>query len=394
MLLLAGCDKRTPEFYTVQGDTITFNLSAADPSDGGKQSFNGVDRRVYFTTGDQMYVNGVVSDVHPRPTAAFLGSSASYSPLAHVSAAVARNGIYRFVYPASDVEIAGSGYRAVFPRKVDALKDDYADNDFSGMGDSVYAAPVWPMYFGTSDLSREEGIAMKNTCAFLSPSITYGPAWANAVFRRISTGGSYGMQWDSTYRPAPDLAMVRGAIISDLVPLSGSAHLNAVNPDEPFMVMDRGAFSTSVVFRCPAGSVCVDNVVPGNENVANCAGIIPTATISNNSSKGFMLAMCLDAEIEGETFYLLYVSSVKYTTSPIERNRRYNMNINLRDVEMHDYEDGMLYFAKVYSSKGSRVVFGTKEGGPTSSVVVFAKERDRDNAWDIFVNGNYTAEPL
>ena len=233
MLLFAACEKNDRKPYTIAGDHITFNFSMGVPNDSEKQAYDGPLRRIFFTSGDQMYINGQVCAVTPLATSSVVGSTASYSPYGSATADLSSDGSYKFVYPAAPmaVDTASGMYATTMPEMVVALDIDQASGDFSNIVayDSQYVAPVWPMSFGTQNIEQETEIVLKNTCAFFAPRVCYSNAVANVLFSPI-TGQTY-----SDSNPAPALTIEKGFIGSRAMRLGGDVVLDDTDADNPYM---------------------------------------------------------------------------------------------------------------------------------------------------------------
>jgi hypothetical protein len=332
VILFAACNKEENNGYTINGDQITFGVGSGIPQDEGKQSFSGRFKRVYFTTGDQMYVNGVAYPVRPQQSANATGSTGNFSPFAKVTVTASSTGSYDFVYPVNTMNPGTNGYTATYPAGVQALNGNALNNDLNAPTRSAryFAQPIWPMYANLASIDDFNGqIMMLNTCSFISPEVVYGPGWANEVFSEL-TGETYG---DGT--PCPVLNFNDGRIRSN-IQLNGPAHLDVSDPTWPVMVMDAPDASYEanpyeIYFAAHEGAVVTDGTEAVGET-QNIAGIIPIAPIENRSAKQFRMFLGLNTTINGTTYYLLFRSNTATRTGSMERNLRYFLSVNMQTI--------------------------------------------------------------
>jgi hypothetical protein len=331
-ILFAACNKEENNGYTINGDQITFGVGSGIPQDEGKQSFSGAFKRIYFTTGDQMYVNGAVTDVRPQQASNATGSTANFSPFAKVTVTASSTGSYDFVYPFNTMTPGDNGYTATFPSGVQALNGNALNNDFNAPTNYplYFVQPIWPMYAHLASINDFTGqVQMLNTTTFISPSFIYGPDWANEVFSEL-TNVTYG---EGT--PCPVLNIADGRIRSNFR-LNGPAHLDVTVPTWPVMVMDAPDASYQanpyeIYFAAHEGAVVTDGTETVGES-QNIAGIIPIAPIENRSEKKFRMFLGLNTTINGTTYYLLFRTKTATRTATLERNIRYFLSVNMQTI--------------------------------------------------------------
>lgn len=374
MLLFAACNKEENNGYTINGDQITFGVGMDSDQTDGKQSFNGEYKKIYFTTGDQMLINGNLATVNPVANNRYPGSSAAFSPLARVTTGVSANGSYDFMYPATDFTIDENGvYNAYFPQRVQALSGNAANNDFSLIDANL--KPLWPMYAGIEDINsfNSRQVLMRNACSWLSPSFIYGPAWANFVFGPL-TGLTYGSNDENGTRiSCPTMTVINGLIISNHK-VWGSAHLDYSDRIAPKMVMDdvfngEVEMFDTINFASPANALVVEgyNSQTSNE-MMNVAGIIPVAPMQYGAKK-FGVVSCfvvtlpidVDGEVVDTPVYVAFASNVKAVDTEIERNKRYMLETNFQTVDGDESEATYMngtaerYAAAVLDGEGAEI---------------------------------------
>lgn len=376
MLLFAACNKEENNGYTINGDKITFGLSMDDPQDQGKQAFYGRYKIVYFTEGDQIYVNNTPCNVMPQADPDWTGTTNAFSPYARVTADVSATGRYDFIYPAAVLQYDGTNYGATFPSMIQALSgynNNMLDETLIRLeGDEL---PIWPMYYGIDDLNNVSGqIVLKNACAFLSPNFTYGPNWANKVFKPI-TGVQYGEDI-----ACPDMNIYDGRIKSN-IKLYGDAVLDYTNMNNPLMVvtdnMPAGGYQV-LRFTSPQGSTITESV--SNNEILNVAGLIPIAPFEDSTTtKSFQMAFSFyltldvlnaDSTVTPTMYYLCFISDTNTTIRPIYRNHRYWMEINFQTLgnTTVTYEDGLENYT---TNKGGLIHFGNGDLYVTSNLQNF-----------------------
>lgn len=361
MILFAACNKEENNGYTINGDKITFGVTVTNPQDEGKQALNGENKMIYFTTGDQIIINGTACNVTPVAHPAFPTSNGSYSPVGQMTADVSSTGAYSFVYPASIFTNDGGVYRATFPRLARAINGQLGSTDFAEI-DPVYR-PIWPMYYGIDDISNHNGmVELENACTFISPEIKYGPAWATAVFGPLSHQ-NYGDDGNGNYVPSPTLQITDGALWSNLK-LHGPAHLDVTNGE---MVMDEvvaGQFDT-LIWGAPQNAFVNDGHQAGLEQ-STIVGIIPLAPANNGNSKSFKMALTFRASVEGQTYYMLFISREKTTTAALERNIRNYLRLDFDNIRQGtqasivSYEGGVDNYANNVATNCGHITFNNR----------------------------------
>ena len=364
MLLFAACNKEDNNGYTINGDKITFGMSMDDAQDQGKQAFHGPYKMIYFTEGDQIFVNHTPYAVVPQADPDMVGTTNTYSHLAHVTANISEDGRYDFMYPAGVLQYDGTNYTATFPNNVQALNGAMSNMfDNSIIVDPDYSVlPIWPMYFGIEDIENFSGrVILKHACAFISPNFTYGPSWANKVFKPIT-----GVTYDGATVACPEMYIYDARIKSN-IPLYGPARLNYSNPQNPVMQIT-GAMPASgyqvLAFTAPANARIAEG--NGQQEQLNVAGIVPIAPAENDNSKSFEISFTFTADLpvataDGgtttRTFYMFFKTNPTTTYAPIKRNNRYWMEVNFQTLgnSTVTYTDGLEAYTR---NKGGEITFG------------------------------------
>ena len=329
MLLLSACEKQGQSFFRIDGDRITFDVTMDGATAADKQAYNGPAQRIFFTSGDQVYINGAICDVNPIAAAAIPGSSSTFSPLAQMTASLSDNGTYEFVYPAAAVTKDGDSYTAHFPNDVRAMSNIQSYNAFDATDDMGFSAPVWPMYFKTQDLDSQNGIILKNTCSFIGFRVTLGADYFNRIFHDYYE--YFGdPNFDTTFTAAPTIEPSSISLIGSGIRLAGDAQLDCSDTDAPVMVMSENlSQNDTLLIRLPADSSAQSNA----QIVSRDLGIITIAPAPNNIQKSFALEFTYYIRhSNGELSVLTHIFRGNSTTAPIERNHLYYMNIGLADL--------------------------------------------------------------
>lgn len=337
LILFAACKKEENKGYTVNGDQITFGVGMDSRTDDDKQSFNGEYKRIYFTTGDQMFVNNAQYSVIPMEAPNYPGSTNAFSPVGRVTVDVNPSGSYNFIYPAAIFTENSGVYTATFPAEVNLLNGNAANNEFSLIPEAL--RPIWPMAFGIEDIATFYGdVILKNAVAFLSPNFIYGPAWCNVAFSRF-TGVTYGTVGEVT-TPCPVLT-VKDVVIRSSRKLTGEATLNMDSPEFPKMVMNgtlSGNARDVVVCHSPENTIITENNGT-NQELLNIAGILPVAPMPEAEvAKFFQMNIYLECDLDvvdaatPTHFYLKFVTNEARTLDPVLRSKRYMLNVNFQTV--------------------------------------------------------------
>lgn len=384
VLLFAACEKGNKGYYTIEGDRITFDIAADAPNEGDKRAFSGEMKRIFFTTGDQMYVNGEVCNLYPFATV--IGGNSSFSPGARVSATLSADGSYEFVFPATDVAPDAAGaYWAELPKNVIGVNGAQRRNDFCS--DGTYDAPVWPLYYKVSDLDEEDDVVLRSACAFISPLINYGPNWSRKVFRPI-TGGDYGAPvTNDSVVPSPVINVENGWIFSDGMDLCGEGIINVADPAYPiFQTVNSTESNRCIAFRAPANTTVIDNVVNATgQEVRNVVGIIPVPPAENNAVKKFKIYVNANVTLNGTTYYMTYITKWKGREDVpvvVWRNHRYFLGMNWETLKVNEMPDNACYAAG--SAEAYVAAISTTTGGKLEfaggDLYVYDSKANRDNA--------------
>jgi len=361
MLLFAACNKEevSGNGYTINGNKITFGMGMQSSDD--KQGFHGSQKKVFFSSTDQIYVNGLQYDVDPVADPDVPGTNDNYSSQARVTCDLATDGRYEFMYPYHTLQHSGSNYTATFPANVQAL-----DGNINNMMDASIIAqgrsesvPIIPMYFVIPNINQFNGnVVLKNTVAFLAPNILYGDLWANKVFKPLTD-----ITYDAQQQIArPIIHLLDGRIKANFR-LTGAATLVA-DADDPIMVYDNplGSDEWDVVrFRFPNGA----QLDAGQENY-KLAGMIPIAPVINPENgpapeRKMRIAFTMTVQLPSatstnlETYYMCYMSEVSTLRDGTEllRNTRNDLRVNFNENRC-TYTDGLDNYT---TNRGGEIVF-------------------------------------
>lgn len=382
-LLFAACEKGSEKSYVIDGKDITFSLSMDTPKEDGKQSFNGSMKRSFFTDDDQIYINGTVCDVNPIATGE-MGTNASWSSIARATAPVSEDGRYSMVYPVSYMALTDAGYGTTFPSSVMALNGGVPRNDIATMGTSDYAAPAVPLYYHTDDVTQvRDGFMLKNTCSFFSPTVLYGPVWANIAFGPIA-----GVQFGDSVA-APSLHVTGGSFMTNF-PLSGDAVLNSTVSDNPVMeIVENGNAKNYVKFQCSDNTMVADNSnqVSGQE-VQNITGMVVVPAQEWIGTKNVSMTMTFDVEINGNTYYCHFVTFPKNARMGIMRSTRYFVNLNLQTLSLEGLGGRFSYLngsAEDYVAAVSQPGQAGRVEFENGTLYVYDNYSDLDAAWNVML---------
>lgn len=345
LVLFAACKKEeVNKGYTINGDQITFGVGLAAPQDNEKQSYNGQEFRIYFTTNDSMIINGnhcvVIPEVLPQEISTLPGTTTAFSPYARVTTTLSA-GAYDFYYPAKIFSTNEAGqYTATFPNDVRCLNMDLENNHFDSIiptqdeqGHWIMSSgrPVWPMYYHINNLATDGNVVLKNTTAFLTPRIEYGPEFANKVF-----GPIYNAVY--TVENCPAITIWDGYVRTDSK-ITGPAHLDVTNPSNPTMVMDgqlnQGEYD--VLHFDLEDNVGIVN--PSQNQSMRMLGMFPIPASSELAERAWQMAVTITANVGGEWYYMIFRTIIGHQESIMLRNWRYNLNLNLQSLNRFAFQD-------------------------------------------------------
>jgi hypothetical protein len=333
MLLFAACNKEDNDVYTINGDKITFGISMDEPQSADKQTYVGTTNRIWFDAGDQIYVNHEVCAVNPQSVAGSSATSSSLSYVGKVTATVSGTGRYDFVYPAASLQYDGTNYTGTFPAAVQAINsavDNHLDASFPRF--SNCQTPLWPMYYGISDISTQTNtIKLKNACSFIAPSFQYGAAFANAVFAPlVAQGTEYGVN-----AVPPSLNYMEGKIKST-IPLHGPAHLDYTDLQNPVMVMDATMPTAGFQILHIQGPRNAQVVYNPNRQDWNIAGVVPVAPVTNVDMTIRMASsfwVNLGTDNDPLYYYMVYVTDEKTLEgASLLRNTIHELKVNFNTI--------------------------------------------------------------
>lgn len=396
LILFAACKKEENNGYTINGDKITFGVGINDAQNADKQSYNGLAQRIYFTTGDSIFVNGVDCLVRPQaiPT---LGTNenwsayatAEFSPYALITSDVSTNGSYEFVYPVKVFthNAESDAYTTTFPTSVRLLNHAVENNDFNTiLPDPQHGlfsyVPVWPMYYKIQNINTFEGnVVLQNACSFLAPRVRYAGLFAQRVFAPI-TGETYWSE-DGTgiTATAPALNVLDGFIISS-IKMTGAAHLdrNGAEDGGPLMVMDDEIDATTgrdlLHFDVDGEGMTIYPVVEGQDGM-NIVGMFPVAPAENRRAKSFQIALTMGVDINNVHYYIGFISNEGTTNRGYYRNERNFLHVDFTSTAFQEtdpvYTNGIDNFR---TNHGGEIVFNNGKFFISSNWSAFATWRN------------------
>ena len=292
MLLFASCEKKGSEAYRINGNHITFNVSADTPTADDKQAYNGINRCIFFTAGDSVYINGTASAVRPVGSSSIPSITSEYSPIAQMTTTLSDDDSYEFVYPTKRINMAAGKWQTEIPVFQEGIKENNQNSidlsDSSALS-SPFSYPVWPLYFSTQNIANERTtITLKNTCAFLNVRLRLGPDFFNAklldAVRSMCNDSNFYFYNAPTINP--HLYLIEASF-----PISGECFIDRTNPENPSLVIDPDRWNENALC-CSAGyptTVCVDNSRPNTRHITNSLGILSIPTYDNSNDKTFQI---------------------------------------------------------------------------------------------------------
>ena len=340
MLLFAACNKEEGNGYVINGNKITFGVGVDAPQMDGKQAYYGVDGRIFFTSGDQMFVNNTAYAVMPQTSdqPRFSHYTNSWSGLAKVTSEVSENDAYEFIYPASIFNYNNDRYEATFPNQIQ-LVNASANNDFSVPPAYVNDNhPIWPMYFNIPDLQQFGGnIVLKNTTAFLCPTFQYTANWASVILAPLASviaGEEVNYNADNA---APALTLLEGGLLSNL-PLYGNAYLNTTNPSAPVMTMLPNSNTSlyNLTFGAAGNVQVYDNPTASH---VDQVGLIPVAPTDTNApeTKSFKMWAHFTTTLANEVVNVTIITKTGEAAMDLVRNGVYTLYVDMRTTSAVTY---------------------------------------------------------
>lgn len=333
MLLFAACNKEEGNGYVINGNKITFGVGVDAPQMDGKQAYYGVDGRIFFTSGDQMFVNNTAYAVMPQTSdqARYSHYTNSWSGLAKVTSEVSENDAYEFIYPASIFNYRNDRYEATFPNQIQ-LVNPAANNDFSVPPAYVNDNhPIWPMYFNIPDLQQFGGnIVLKNTTAFLCPTFQYTANWASEILAPVATQIAGQDVYYNADNAAPALTLLEGGIMSN-IPLYGDAYLNTTTPSAPVMTMLPNSNTSlyNLTFGAAGNVQVFDNP---SATHSDQVGLIPVAPTDANApeTKSIKMWAHFTTTIANEVVNVTIITKTGEAAIDLDRNFVYTLFVDMR----------------------------------------------------------------
>ena len=339
MLLFASCEKKGSEAYRIDGNHITFNVSADTPTADDKQAFNGINKCIFFTAGDSVYINGTACAVRPMGSSAIPSITSEYSPLAQMTTTRSDDDSYEFVYPTKRMNMAAGKWQTELPYFQYAISENNTSNiDISSKPDqyTAFSYPVWPLYFSTQNIANERTtIMLKNTCAFLNVRLRLGPDFFNAKLLDVIQSRH---DPNFYFYSAPTITPADAGITTSF-PIIGPCFIDCTDPENPSLVFDSAAwdpaYRVNMVYSGPAdypNTVCIDNSRPDTRHITNSLGLLSIPTYDNNDNKEFQVTMLAYMDLGQDASALVMIQTpTKSTNAPIKRNHLYNLEINMMD---------------------------------------------------------------
>lgn len=320
MLAFAACNKEQEKGYSLNDNgTVNFTIGCTAPENNAKQSFNGERMRIFFTSNDQIMVNGQTYDVNPKPTSV-AGTNNTMSNRASVMN-VPNSTDYAFYFTAATYTVRANGeYEVNMLPEVNLL-----GNGVSNPFDADNQA--WPMYAywnqPLEDLT-ENGIMLLNAVGVISPTVIYGPEWCDAAFATLAGVTSFNAS------ECPELR-VNHVVIKSNQKLTGTATLNTTNPNNPYIVMD-GTLSAGELDQVICHVTNPQNMIPtaGEQQVLNVIGNLPIAP--NVWQPTYQMDLYLEVVINGTTYYYMFETNTVTHNFATARSMRDWLAVNFQTV--------------------------------------------------------------
>lgn len=202
MLAFASCNKNE--------DQVALKFGAETYTSAEKQAYQ--NNKVFFTAGDQVYINNVPTDVNPIGD----GSRGTIWCAASTTGYHANYG---------DVRYENDQWKTTFKSNVTLIPME---------GNTVISSihQPWPMSGYIAEAT--ETLLFKHNVGLLAPSIKYGMPFAESMF---GAGMPFAVDsWDG--QTLPTLTVSKVELISNTIKLTGDAHLIGANGNAPRMQMD------------------------------------------------------------------------------------------------------------------------------------------------------------
>ena len=322
MFAFSACNKEEKGYTVNDNGTINFTIGTDEFENTDKQAFSGERYRIFFTSGDQIMVNGNVCDMTVLPTTV-AGLPSNVSNKARINNVVPSSSDYKFYFTAATYTVRTDGsYEVNMLSEVNLL-----GNGLSAAFDNNNQA--WPMYAECEDLTTigENGIKLLNAVNVFAFNFRYGTEWAAAAFGTIAGVESF------TPEQLPQVYVTELVLKAD-TKLTGTATL-LQHPTNPRIVMDNTLAAgeldqiTMHVTNPQVLSPYFSDATGGNA-VNNVVGNLPLAPTSGNVT--YQLDVYFYAVINGVTKYYKFETVPYFDEYPNLRNRRDEVRVNFHIV--------------------------------------------------------------
>lgn len=286
MLAFASCNKNE--------DQVALKFGAETYTSGEKQAYES--NAVYFTAGDQVYINNELCTVNP------IGNGRKGT----IWCAFSESG-YKANY--GDVRYENGQWKTTFKSNVTLIPMN---------GNTVISSihQPWPMSGKVATAS--ETLVFKHNVALISPSIKYGMPFAESMFGADMPFAE--STWDG--QTLPTLTVTKVELISNTIKLTGDAHLININSSAPSMQMDDDPF---------------DGTLNANDMItctfANPAGFTVTPSTTDDEI-GYRMGLVTVAPVDSRLYENRRMTIKYYITfnfGTTVRNFIYTGTINLND---------------------------------------------------------------
>lgn len=225
MLAFAACNKEeNSNLVADENGMVTFTVTGEQFQNDSKQSFHGLYNRIQFDAGDEAYANGQLVAMTPVVEGeggileeAIMGSF--YAQFNLGSEYIGENGVDIY-YPASAYSADGT----VTMRNHIQL----APKTSTGAMPLYTNYQAWPMSAHTNNGT----FTMYNNIAVLAPMVKYGPNFLSALGRPTTT----------------ELYVSNIVLSSSDQKLTGTGHIEGMNTNAPYLVMDETVNGTDKLF--------------------------------------------------------------------------------------------------------------------------------------------------
>lgn len=318
MIAFTGCNDKNEQGALTPDENgmVSLNLAGESYGSNDKQGYYAADQYIEFQIGDQCYGNAALANLElidmttleaiPTTDA---NATSRYARLSVPAANITLP--FSILYPANAFV---EGTEADFPQwnvPMASIVQWIPENATAGYRTTVQAGMTssWPMAAQVEDFRGT--YQLKHTVAILTPAFKFGTAYLQALSAKYPN--------DFVYAVGDDVALTVDSIVltSTNSMLTGNAHVDFTNPDEPTLVMDGTVPADGDVLIVKPNSANLSdyyNAASGNDIPTNNLGNICVAP----KEAGDMLQM---------TFYFTLDDGVNYYRFVYTGN-----NVTLTDI--------------------------------------------------------------